>query len=179
MINIPAKTMQSLVAQYTPKNLSEFLNESQLIGILHAFCNVGAFKLLLYGGVGSGKTAMIRAILNEYYKDCPDRSDMILTINTLKEQGVNYFRTDVRTFCQTTSSIRRFKKTVVIDDLDQIAASCQHVLRNYIDKYHCIMQPLAASCGKFAIAFGHCKLVSCEGGNSGHTCATSGGKRAH
>lgn len=55
---------------------------------------------------------MLNAIIQEYYKDIPmtRREDNILYINNLKEQGINYYRNDVKTFCQISSSIKNKKK---------------------------------------------------------------------
>jgi replication factor C subunit 2/4 len=59
----------------------------------------------------------------------------VLYINSLKEQGINYYRSDVKTFCQTCSSIKNKKKIVVLDDIDLINEQSQQVFRNCIDKY--------------------------------------------
>jgi DNA polymerase III delta prime subunit len=59
----------------------------------------------------------------------------VLYINSLKEQGINYYRTDVKTFCQTCSNIKGKKKIVVLDDIDLINEQSQQVFRNCIDKY--------------------------------------------
>ena len=59
----------------------------------------------------------------------------ILHINSLKEQGINYYRTDVKTFCQTCSSVKGKKKIIVLDDIDFINEQSQQVFRNCIDKY--------------------------------------------
>ena len=56
----------------------------------------------------------------------------ILFINNLKDQGIQYYRTDVKTFCQTKSNV---KKTIVLDDIDLINDQSQQVFRNCIDKY--------------------------------------------
>ena len=56
-------------------------------------------------------------------------------INNLKEQGVNYYRNEMKTFCQSHSSIFNKKKLVVIDDMDTLSEQSQQVFRNYIDKY--------------------------------------------
>jgi len=54
----------------------------------------------------------------------------------LKEQGINYFRNDMKTFCQSQSLIYGKKKMIIIDDIDNINEQSQQVFRNYIDKYH-------------------------------------------
>jgi replication factor C subunit 2/4 len=56
-------------------------------------------------------------------------------LNSLKEQGINYYRTDVKIFCQTSSIIKNKKKIVIFDDLDLINEQCQQIFRNSIDKY--------------------------------------------
>jgi DNA polymerase III delta prime subunit len=56
-------------------------------------------------------------------------------INNLKEQGINYYRNDVKTFCQTCSAIKGKKKFVVLDDIDLINEQSQQVFRNCIDKF--------------------------------------------
>ena len=85
--------------------------------------------------MGSGKTSLLNALIREYYKGANNYKDNILYINSLKEQGINYYRTDVKTFCQTCSSIKNKKKIVVLDDLDFINEQSQQVFRNCIDKF--------------------------------------------
>ena len=61
--------------------------------------------------------------------------DNVLYINNLQEQGISYYRTEVKTFCQTPSSILGKKKFIVLDDIDIINEQSQQVFRNCIDKY--------------------------------------------
>ena len=93
--------------------------------------------ILLMGPSGSGKTTLINVVVNEYYKgiDKEEISDNILIINVLKDQGIQYYRETVKSFCQTTCTISGKKKTIVIDDLDNINEQSQQVFRNCIDKY--------------------------------------------
>ena len=58
----------------------------------------------------------------------------ILVINSLKEQGIAFYRNEVKNFCQTISLSNK-KKSIIIDDIDGINEQCQQVFRNYIDKY--------------------------------------------
>jgi DNA polymerase III delta prime subunit len=67
--------------------------------------------------------------------DSNSYNDNILHINSLKEQGINYYRNDVKTFCQTCSSIKGKKKIIILDDIDLINEQSQQVFRNCIDKY--------------------------------------------
>jgi DNA polymerase III delta prime subunit len=76
-------------------------------------------------------------LIREYYigHSSKEYEDNVLYINSLKEQGINYYRTDVKTFCQTGSSIKNKKKIVVLDDIDMINEQSQQVFRNCIDKF--------------------------------------------
>jgi DNA polymerase III delta prime subunit len=87
--------------------------------------------------MSSGKTSILNAIIREYYSgfNYKDYEDNVLYINSLKEQGINYYRTDVKTFCQTSSNIKGKKKIVVLDDIDFISEQSQQVFRNCIDKF--------------------------------------------
>ena len=58
-----------------------------------------------------------------------------MIINTLKEQGISYYRNEVRVFCQTSSCIDGKRKILVLDDIDVINEQSQQVFRNCIDKY--------------------------------------------
>ena len=92
------------------------------------------FNFLLFGNGGSGKTTLIKIIIKNYYGDGVNYDNNILFINNLQDQGVNFCRNEVKSFCQTSSSINN-KKIVVIDDLDNINEQVQHVFRNCLDKY--------------------------------------------
>jgi replication factor C subunit 2/4 len=87
--------------------------------------------------MASGKTSLLNAIIKEYYagSNQVNYDENVLYINSLKEQGINYYRSDVKTFCQTCSSIKNRKKIVVLDDIDIINEQSQQVFRNCIDKF--------------------------------------------
>ena len=67
-------------------------------------------NILLVGNSGCGKTSLLYATIREYYnsKNIPNQN--VLYINNLKEQGIQYYRTEVKTFCQTPSMIFGKKK---------------------------------------------------------------------
>jgi len=114
-----------------------FETDNELIDILYTLINMNNLNVLFIGDIGSGKTTFLNAVIKEYYMGFTygQYQDNILHINSLKEQGINYYRNDVKTFCQTTSSIKGKKKIIVLDDIDIINEQSQQVFRNYIDKY--------------------------------------------
>jgi replication factor C small subunit len=91
-------------------------------------------NIIFIGDSGCGKTSLINVIIREYYGKDP-QNDNILIINSLKDQGITYYRNDVKIFCQTSSSIIGKKKILILDDIDNINEQSQQVFRNCIDKY--------------------------------------------
>ena len=130
---------QPFVIRYRPKLFSDFDTDTdiEIIELLSRFIEIQDIHILLMGPSGSGKTTFINVVVNEYYKGInkSDVIDNVLTINVLKDQGIQYYRETVKSFCQTTCTIPGKKKTVVIDDLDNINEQSQQVFRNCIDKY--------------------------------------------
>jgi DNA polymerase III delta prime subunit len=64
----------------------------------------------------------------------------------LREQGISFYRNEVKTFCQTPCTIPHKKKIIVLDDLDIINEQSQQVFRNCIDKYSHNVHFLASCC---------------------------------
>jgi DNA polymerase III delta prime subunit len=126
------------IHKFQPIYFEDFEIDSDIITILNTLINMDNLNILFIGDMGSGKTSLLNAVIKEYYKDSSSTNnynDNILHINNLKEQGINYYRNDVKTFCQTNSSIKKKKKIIVLDDIDLINEQSQQVFRNCIDKY--------------------------------------------
>jgi len=122
------------ITRYQPLFYKDFEIESEIIMLLDTLLKMDNLNILFVDDSGAGKSSLIHATVREYY-ETDENSDKILCINTLKDQGIAYYRSDVKTFCQTTSSIPGKKKIVVLDDLDIINEQSQQVFRNCIDKY--------------------------------------------
>jgi DNA polymerase III delta prime subunit len=125
------------VNKYKPIYFNDFCIDNETILILKAFIAMDNLNIMLIGNISSGKTSLLNAIIKEYYLGYmpKDYKDNVLFINSLKEQGINYYRNDVKTFCQTCSNIPNRKKIIVLDDLDLINEQSQQVFRNCVDKY--------------------------------------------
>jgi len=123
--------------KYQPLYFNDFETDDEIIDILNTLINMNNLNILFIGDIGSGKTTFLNASIREYYKGYTYQQyhDNILHINSLKEQGINYYRNDVKTFCQTCSSIKGKKKIIVLDDIDIINEQSQQVFRNCIDKF--------------------------------------------
>ena len=125
------------VYKYQPLYFDDFGTDNAVIETLKSLINMDYLNILLVGDVASGKTSILNAVIIEYYKGYSQKEydDNILYINNLKDQGINYYRTDVKTFCQTCSMIKNRKKIIVLDDIDLINEQSQQVFRNCLDKY--------------------------------------------
>ena len=121
--------------KYQPLFFKDFTIDKEYIELLTTLNKMDALNILLVGNNGSGKTSLLYATIREYYnlKDIPTAN--VLLINNLKEQGISYYRSEVKTFCQTPSIVPHKKKFIILDDIDFINEQSQQVFRNCIDKY--------------------------------------------
>jgi DNA polymerase III delta prime subunit len=126
---------QLFINKFQPNYFTEFEINDNIIDVLNTLISINKLNILFIGGMGHGKTTLMNALIREYYKDNINYNQNILHINSLKEQGINYYRNDVKTFCQTCSTVKGKKKIVVLDDIDFINEQSQQVFRNCIDKY--------------------------------------------
>jgi DNA polymerase III delta prime subunit len=125
---------QPFIYKYRPKKLKDFEMSNTIIELLETLIDSDILNILLVGNSGCGKSSLINCIIKSYYNDNYS-SENILTINSLKDQGISYYRSDVKTFCQTMCTIPNRKKIVILDDIDYINEQSQQVFRNCIDKY--------------------------------------------
>ena len=124
---------QPFIYKYKPKNIGDFNLENKVSSLVNTLIESNLLNILLVGNSGSGKSTLIECIVKTYYGENYDKSN-ILIINSLKDQGISYYRTEVKTFCQTICTIPHKKKIVILDDIDLINEHSQQVFRNCIDK---------------------------------------------
>jgi DNA polymerase III delta prime subunit len=126
-----------LIQKYQPVLLVDYEMDTTQLELIKTFIKMDNLNLLLNGDVASGKTALLKTIIAEYYAghSYSKYKHNILYINNLKDQGIGYYRADVKTFCQTNSLIKNKKKIVVLDDIDLINEQSQQVFRHFIDHF--------------------------------------------
>jgi DNA polymerase III delta prime subunit len=128
----------TFIEKYKPYYISDFFAEDRFYNVLRTLLKIDNLNVLFVGSAGSGKTTLLYALIREYYglsKGSPFPENNIMYINNLKEQGINYYRNEMKTFCRSSSNIFGKKKLIIVDDLDTINEQSQQVFRNYIDKY--------------------------------------------
>jgi len=128
----------SFLQKYKPYYLEDFFFDESVKSMIHLLLEMDELNVIFVGNSNTGKTSLLYAIIRLYYGiSKTDRfpENNILFINNLKEQGIHFFRNEMKTFCQSHSSIFGKKKIVIIDDLDMVNQQNQQVFCNYIDKY--------------------------------------------
>ena len=137
-MSIISEPKSTFITKYKPYFIKDFCMDEKLLSVLNTLIDIDYLNILFIGNSSSGKTTVLYALIREYYglskyANLPENN--ILFINNLKEQGIQYFRNEMKTFCQSHSSIYGKKKLLIIDDIDNINEQSQQVFRNYIDKY--------------------------------------------
>jgi DNA polymerase III delta prime subunit len=135
---------QPFLKKYQPILFKDFIIENDYIELLNMLIKTDSLNILFIGNTGSGKTSILDATIREYYNVTKIPKDNILYINNLHDQGISYYRNEVKTFCQIPSAISGKKKFIILDDIDSINDQSQQVFRNCIDKYSCNVNFMAS-----------------------------------
>ena len=128
----------TFISKYKPYYIDDFHIDPDFSSILKTLFEMDDLNMLFIGNTNSGKTTFLYSIIREYYglgKHDTISESNILFINNLKEQGIQFFRNEMKTFCRSRSNIFGKKKLIIVDDMDTINEQSQQVFRNYIDKY--------------------------------------------
>jgi len=140
--SIPKRETPVFSRKYKPYYLDDFYIPDGLKQTIRSLMELNETNLLILGEPNTGKTSLIYALVRHYYglsKNDSFPENEVIFINNLKEQqGVSFFRNELKSFCQSRSQhhiVQGKKKMVVIDDLDLINPQCQQVMCNYMDKY--------------------------------------------
>ena len=149
-ITKPEKKDSLFINKYKPIYFDDFGMDKELIQMLKTFIIMDNLNIMLIGESESSKTSLLNTIVREYYSGYNEKEyeNNVLYINSLKEQGIHYYRTDVKIFCQTCSTIKNKKKIIILDDIDLINEQSQQVFRNCIDKFSKNVYFISSCCNK-------------------------------
>ena len=140
--------MQPLLCQkYRPNTISDLSLDHRLEESLHLIAIEAKLNVLIVGDAGSGKTTVIEILRKSF--ESKENNDRVMHISSLHDQGISFYRTEVRTFCQTPCIAG--KKLLVIDDLDTVSDQSQQVFRNCIDKFSHNVQFIATCSNLYKI----------------------------
>lgn len=117
--------------KYSPKIFKDFSLDN------YSILNNCDVNILINGTYSTGKTTLLFKFIQNYFNNSTNIYDdpNILFINNLKDQGIQFCRNNVKTFCQTASSTLNKKKIIAIDDIDEFSDVSQQVIANCLNKY--------------------------------------------
>lgn len=126
-----------LINKYKPIYFKDYDTDIDIIQTLKMLLKTDNTNILLSGDYNSGKSTIINTVFHEYFYNIPysEYNNNILYINNITDQGINYYRNEVKSFCQIRSNIAGKKKMILMDDIDLINEQSQQIFRNFIDKY--------------------------------------------
>lgn len=128
-----------LINKYQPTTLDEFNNgnNNEITQFINKLIYTNELKIIILGNIGTGKTTLINNILYKYYDidNITKVNNNILYINNLKEQGISFYKNDVKNFCKSLSEINNKRKTIVLDDIDLLSDQNQQIFKIHMDNY--------------------------------------------
>tara|TARA_Y100000385_G_scaffold257643_2_gene285002 strand:+ start:266 stop:1207 length:942 start_codon:yes stop_codon:yes gene_type:complete len=131
--------ISSYIKKYIPNNIEDINLETNDINSLNfMISNKNIYNLIILGNSGVGKSCLANIIYKKYYSDISNIeliNNNILNVNILIEDGISYYRNDVKNFCNTCSRIKNYKKILIIDYIDIISDQSQLIIKNYIEEY--------------------------------------------
>lgn len=134
---MPLSNSKLYVNRFHPVRLDDYTMHSDTRLVFDTLLKMPSLCALLVGGVASGKTSLLNTLVLEYYWGYePEKyADNLMRINNLKDHGISYYKSAVKTFCKTRSNVMGKKKMIILDDLDLMNEPSQQVFRALIDKY--------------------------------------------
>lgn len=123
--------VECFLNKYAPTVFEDFALDN------YSILNNSDVNILINGTYSTGKTTLLFKFIQNYFKNSTNIYDdpNILFINNLKDQGIQFCRNNVKTFCQTACSISNKKKIIAIDDIDEFSDVSQQVIANCLNKY--------------------------------------------
>jgi len=121
--------------KYRPQNLSEMVNQTEIVSRLKGFVGERNLPHLLFvGPAGVGKTTSILALARDLYGS--GYRNFILELNASDERGINVIREKVKFFARTAAiaSVVPFK-ILIMDEADSLTTPAQHALRRTMERY--------------------------------------------
>lgn len=127
----------SLLNKYKPKVMEDFNINKYTNKLINLYINNNKLNFLIHGSCCSGKSSLINVILQKYYgEDMNVLNSNIIHMNLLKEPGINYYRNELKNFCQIHNLNKlEKKKTIIFDDIDLLNEQCQQIFSTLISNY--------------------------------------------
>ena len=128
--------MNTLLEKYIPRNIDDINLTKNTSYMLNKIINSNNIQIIILGDIGCGKTILSNLILDKVYKNIEYKKydDYIMSISLLKDQGMLYYKTELKNFCETLTK-NKMRKTIFIEDLENFNEQIQILFYNIINKY--------------------------------------------
>jgi DNA polymerase III delta prime subunit len=124
-----------LINKYKPKKIQDCYFETNTMKILENFISNNHYNFILHGDSGCGKSSVINIIINNYYNYNNFLiSSNVCYITILKDQGINFYKNDIKLFINNYTN-NGYKKFIVIEDVELFSEAIQlnfiELIKNY------------------------------------------------
>ena len=88
------------INKYQPDYLNDFQQlDETTVKLVKSLIHLNNLNILIVGDSGTGKTSIIKSVIKEYYGSGNEYNhENVLVLNSLKEQGIQYYRNDLKIF---------------------------------------------------------------------------------
>ncbi len=103
---------EQFINKYKPRDLEDINLDKHSKDIINIYLKNNKYNFIIQGNICSGKSSLINILINKYYNitnNLNNNSD-ILYINLLKDYGINYYRNEIKNFCNINNFINNNKK---------------------------------------------------------------------
>ena len=136
--------IEPLWMTYEPKTLDEVVGRDDIVNRLKLQLKNGYINNMLFEGVqGTGKTMILKLLMDEYFKD--DNNPNVCEIDASSKSDVETIRGTIISFLKTSGMNTKKLKWLKLEEFDHVPKANQAVLRRPIEQaaLHCI---IAATC---------------------------------
>jgi replication-associated recombination protein RarA len=124
-----------LINKYKPKKIQDCYFDTNTMKILENFISNNNYNFILHGDSGCGKSSVINIIINNYYNyNTFLINSNVCYITILKDQGINFYKNDIKLFINNYTN-NGYKKFIVIEDVELFSEANQlnfiELIKNY------------------------------------------------
>lgn len=114
-----------LINKYKPTKIQECYFDTTNMTILENFIANKNFNFIVQGESGCGKSSLINIIINNYYNSNTFLINAnVCYITILKDQGINFYKNDIKLFINNYTN-NGYKKFIVIEDIELFSEAIQ------------------------------------------------------
>ena len=132
-----------LIHKYKPQKIDDLLLSNNNKYLLHKYLENSYFNLIIEGESGCGKSSLINIIIKHYFNNNTNLiANHVCYISLLKDQGINFYKNEVKIFINNCIA-NNYKKIIVIEDVEMFSDVIQvcfyELIKNYKNTIYFIL----------------------------------------